>query len=95
MIVDCPEYDEEREILGPLLTALSAVQSREKKSIMMLGGAIENEHPPWTVAQWTGQDGETLVGETKPGYAYVSTFLQTIMPRHMGDLWRNRIDTQV
>jgi hypothetical protein len=55
---------------------------------VLVGDAIGQVAPPWTVAQWTGEDGETLLEGGKPGCIILAEFFQKVMPDHMASLWR-------
>lgn len=97
----CPQYTEERRILGLGMSAvLDAAVDPKEKVILLLGGKPpedEAEEPfphPWTDAQWSGKDGECW-GETElPVFLQVAKFLQSVMPRHMASLWALKEDGQ-
>lgn len=89
----CPKYGQQRRSLDRDMAAvLDTALDPEIKVVFLLGGNIENGGangpvPPWTRAQWTGDEGETIEGVGKPGFVPVAEFLQSVMPRHMGSLW--------
>ncbi|KAL5520166.1 hypothetical protein ACEPAG_1826 [Sanghuangporus baumii] len=93
ILLDCPEYDHERGILDPLTTLFNGDVDPNIKSVFLLGGRLVGYNPPWSDAQWSGQDGETLVGTQRQAYKFVAEYLQKVMPCHMGTLWEHRLET--
>jgi hypothetical protein len=96
IVLHCWKYAQPRACLvQDMAAALEAALEPKVKVTLLLGSmsvlvedAIGQVAPPWTVAQWTGEDGETLLEGGKPGCVIVAEFFQKVMPEHMASLWR-------
>lgn len=93
ILLECPKYDHERGTLDPLTTLFNGDVDLNTKTVFLLGGQLVGYNPPWSDAQWSGQDGETVGDTQKQAYKFVAGYLQKVMPCHMRTLWKHRLET--
>ena len=91
ILLECKdEANARHEMIQPLISKaaeqLSALPDRWELAVLILGGQVgEGTLSPWWL-EGTAQSG----GHSVPGFSLVAEFLQTIMPKRMGRLWKLR-----